>query len=574
MKWRLNRARKTRVSPNSLTLGRALALHSLSFFFGSLALASGSAVAQTSEADFSPNYAAFTLRRDENWSPLATEDLNGDGRADLVYGAYSEDGGRELLVHYQDATGGFSQRPQRIEIKSEIIGIGFAELRPEPGIELLLYAGNGVFSLSAGIEGYAGNLKPLLQADSLATIASNRSVELLPALSDQNGDGTPDLLLPREDGFTFYRGTESGFSEAGSLATANEALALARRNNREAGLDARLGINAQDGIAIKFAVERANPFEDFVSTWQPLDHHSNDRDDYERRSGEDKSEQPRDIINNEKWIPNALLRNINGDAGRDLVFVNLDAEANPLLNIAYQGTDGFTEDRIWSGSLVGDDGRGERRLVDLNGDGLDDLLRLSGDGDEWEVRLYRNRLGAGEQSPDVAPFVLDTPDQILRLRGYDMRIEALPIDSEETILAVSFYTLPVVEAIRSASINRTQLLYATADQEQGLLFNRRPASQLSESFSAANVRGLSEQMSLRYDIDNDGRRDALYVTENGTLAAKRIDGALNIADEPFWEYTSNSTVFEFEVKSLNTDTTPDLILRHGTSMTILVSRND
>jgi hypothetical protein len=119
-------------------------------------LASGSANTQAAEAEFSPNYAAFTLRRDENWSPLATEDLNGDGRKDLVYGAYSEGGGRELLVHYQDASGGFSQRPQRIEIKSEIIGIGFAELRPEPGIELLLYAANGVFSLSAGIEGYAG----------------------------------------------------------------------------------------------------------------------------------------------------------------------------------------------------------------------------------------------------------------------------------------------------------------------------------------------------------------------------------------------------------------------------------
>jgi hypothetical protein len=186
-------------------------------------------------------------------------------------------------------------------------------------------------------------------------------------------------------------------------------------------------------------------------------------------------------------------------------------------------------------------------------------------------------LSAGEESVDIAPFILDTPDQILRLRGYDMRVEALQIGSGETVLAVSFYTLPVVDAIRSASINRTQLLYAAAEQDQaqqGLLFERRPASQLSESFSAANVRGLSEQMSLRYDIDNDGRKDALYVTESGTLAAKRIDSSLTIADEPFWEYTSNSTVFEFEVKPLNDDSTPDLILRHGTTITVLVSRND
>lgn len=569
MRERLHNNEQSSAPSGSFALGSAPTFCALFIFLAAFVLASGSTITRAAEAEFSPNFAAFTLRRDENWSPLATEDLNGDGRKDLVYGVYSEGGGRELLVHYQDASGGFSQRPQRIEIKSEIIGIGFAELRPEPGIELLLYAANGVFSLSAGIEGYAGNLRPLLQADALATIASNRSVELMPALEDQDADGMPDLLLPRANGFAFYRGAEPGFAEAGNIATVNDALALARRNNREAGLDARLGINAQDGLAIEFAVERANPFDDFVRIWQP-------RSNKSENENED-GEQPADILNSEKWIPNALLRNLNGDARMDLAFVNLDAEANPQLNIAYQSPKGFAEDRIWSGSLAGDDGRGERRLVDLDGDGLADFLRLSGEGDEWEVRLHRNRLSAGEESVDIAPFILDTPDQILRLRGYDLRVEALQIGSGETVLAVSFYTLPVVDAIRSASINRTQLLYAAAEQDQtqqGLLFERRPASQLSESFSAANVRGLSEQMSLRYDIDNDGRKDALYVTESGTLAAKRIDSSLTIADEPFWEYTSNSTVFEFEVKPLNDDSTPDLILRHGTTITVLVSRND
>ncbi len=524
--------------------------------------------AQNGEPSFTPNYASFELRRSDNWSPLATEDLNGDARVDLVYGAYSDTGGRELFIHYQDASGGFSQAPQRIEIKSEIIGIGFAELRPEPGTELVLYAANGVLSLSAGIEGYAGNLSPLLQTNLLATIASNRTVELMPALRDQDGDGMPDLLLPRDSGFDFLRGTNTGFAQAGGINTVNEALALARRNNREGGLNAQLGINAQEGIAIEFAVERANPFDDFVKTWQPI------------TSTGSNPESPPDIVNNDQWVPNALFSDINGDERIDLAFINLDADANPQLNIAYQSAQGFNGDSLWSGSLNGDDGRGERRLIDIDGDGLDDLMLLNGDGDEWEVRLYRNRSQTAENSNESlenAPFKLDTPDQVLRLRGYDMRVEPLEIAAGEQVLAVSFYTLPVVEAIRSASINRTQLIYAAADQDQtqqGLLFDRRPASQLNESFSAANVRGLSEQMSLRYDIDRDGRKDALYITERGTLAAKRINASLQIADEPFWEYTSDKTVFEFEVLSLNNDSTSDLLLRHGTATTVLVSRND
>ena len=93
-----------------------------------------------------------------------------------------------------------------------------------------------------------------------------------------------------------------------------------------------------------------------------------------------------------------------------------------------------------------------------------------------------------------------------------------------------------------------------------------------ESFSAANVRGLSEQMSLAFDIDGDGANDALYITERGTLAAKRIDDSLSIEAEPFWEYVSDKTVFEFDVSSLNADGIPDLVLRHGNSITVLVSR--
>ena len=79
-------------------------------------------------------------------------------------------------------------------------------------------------------------------------------------------------------------------------------------------------------------------------------------------------------------------------------------------------------------------------------------------------------------------------------------------------------------------------------------------------------------MSLRYDVDGDGTNDALYVTDNGTLAAKKIDGQLRIADDPFWEYISPRTVFEFEVLALNDDAMPDLLLRHGTTTSLLVAR--
>ena len=159
----------------------------------------------------------------------------------------------------------------------------------------------------------------------------------------------------------------------------------------------------------------------------------------------------------------------------------------------------------------------------------------------------------------------------MRFSGYDVRFNIIPIGQDtDPLLNVSYYTIPVVDAIRNASINRTQLLFGSDDVGENQFFNRRPNSRLDESFSAANVRGLSEQMSLQYDIDGDGRKDAIFVTENGTLAAKKINEDLTIHSQPFWEYISPKTVFEFQVLQLNQDSKPDLLLRHGTTTTFLV----
>ena len=159
----------------------------------------------------------------------------------------------------------------------------------------------------------------------------------------------------------------------------------------------------------------------------------------------------------------------------------------------------------------------------------------------------------------------------MRFSGYDVRLNVISLEQcSVPLLNVSYYTIPVVDAIRNASINRSQLLFGSDDVGDNQFFNRRPDSRLDESFSAANVRGLSEQMSLQYDIDGDGRKDAIFVTENGTLAAKKINEDLTIQSQPFWEYVSPNTVFEFQVLQLNQDSKPDLLLRHGNATTFLV----
>ena len=129
-----------------------------------------SATAQT-------NYVSSEIERDAERSRVVMEDMNGDDRLDLITSRWQRNVGRELLIYFQLEDGRYSPTPKPIEIKTEIIAIGFADLRDDPGKELVLFANNGVFSLSTFVEGYAGNLKPLFEWKLIADVPNPDSVQ-------------------------------------------------------------------------------------------------------------------------------------------------------------------------------------------------------------------------------------------------------------------------------------------------------------------------------------------------------------------------------------------------------------
>lgn len=486
------------------------------------------------------NYAAFELRREENWAPIELHDLNGDSLKDIVVSAFTPELGRELHIYHQQPDGSFAATPQRVEIKTEIIAVGFADLRSTPGEELVLFANNGVFSLSTSIDGYAGNLALLAQWDLIAAIPNQESVQFTNIPTDINGDGHIDLLLAGDDEYGLFLGNgDESFELAMTFTTLNEGITPIQRARNDVDLDANIGINAEEGVVVELNLEAPTPFEGFIEVWDQ-------RDSLENA-----------LLRSDQWMPTPSAVHLNDDDRLDLVYLNAGENGQGRVNIHFQSNEGeFNQQADWVGDL---DSRGELDLVDMNADGLTDILRLSGDGNNWEARFFLNNNGS---------FDFDSPDQVMRFSGYDMDLSVIQLNDGKSVLSVTYYTVPVVDAIRNASINRTQLIY---DRDPSLVFSRRPNSRLEESFSAENVRGLSEQMSLAYDVDGDGRNDALYVTDNGTLAAKSIDANLQISAEPFWEYVSPKTVFEFDVMQLNADSVPDLLLRHGTTTTLLVA---
>ena len=258
-------------------------------------------------------------------------------------------------------------------------------------------------------------------------------------------------------------------------------------------------------------------------------------------------------------MPGVLVAPLDGDSLPDLLYVNQGIDGLGQLNVHYQqpGNE-FHERADWTGPL---DANGDWQLTHLDGDGRIDLLQLLEQGDGWNARLYLNEDGK---------FDLSRPVQVMRFGGYDLRVEAVSLHGEPA-LAVTYYAVPALEAIRNTGVQRVTMLYGTDGAEAGQLFGRRPAMRLEETFSVDNVRGLAEPIVLGHDLDGDGRSDALYVTDQGTLAARRVNDRLQIESEDFWEYTPPRSVFGLEVERLNGDSIPDLILRHGAATTVLVS---
>lgn len=506
-----------------------------------LAVPVGSLRAQTDSRQL--NYIASEFLAPDWPNQIAMADLNGDGRSDLVVPQWTAGTGRQLLVYLQQNNNRFPAQPSRyIAIVPEIIAVSFADIRPVPGDELVLLTGSGAFSLSSAIDGYSGNIRPLFDWPLVAAIPDRQVVEFLPPLTDINGDGQADLLLPGPDGYgVFFGAPDEQFTLAHRFSTVNEDLDPADLPDSAGRFSTQVQFNRRDGLVVSLEARPNSAFADF------LDDAHNDGNS--------------NLLERSQWMPPAVLANINGTGNNDIVFLNIGDDIRGQINVQAQHADhSYRELPDWQGPI---DMEGDIQLQDINGDGLTDVMRVVDDANDWDVYFYLNRSGE---------FDFDQPDQVMRFSGYDMQINISDITGNGyPELSVSYYTIPVVNAIRNTSIVRTQLLYGNNGNREQYRFNNRPDFRLEENFSPSNIRGLSSPIMLDADLDGDGRIDALYLTDDGTLAARAIDTNLQFASNPFWQYVPQRTIIAFSVQDLNADAIPDLLLYHSNTITVLVS---
>jgi hypothetical protein len=507
-----------------------------------------------------PQFVASEIPRSNLDARMYKADMNGDGKSDLLLAHWSEEQGRELHIYLQQPDGRFPALPSRtVEVRPEIIGFGTAELRSEPGTELVFLGSDAVYSFSSAIDSYSGNLKKLVDWPSIASTPERKEIAYLGTLPDLDKDGHADLLLADEEGFGYFRGRgDESFTFVSKFTTVSGDLVSAERRNRTGPY----GVNAQAGEAgeIEISVIRAtsSEFQVFLSEWRP-----------EVALGAD-------LLREEKWIPALGFGAVNGDTLTDLMFIadnddEVEGESNKeqrqISVLLQSAAEGFATQADWQASI---DNRSLWRLVEFTGDELADLVRTTGEGTESSAYFYRNTGGT---------FALERPDQVLRFSGLEAILDFSDLDDDgKPELGISYISTPVLDAIRNTTIQRSRLIFANismpqaaSGEEPGLLFSRRPDYRYDESISAENILGLTSFGNLQVDLDGDGRKDYLQIAGDGTLTARTINPDLQIAAEAFWQYVPNHIAVEFTTEELNADTRPDIILQHSQHFTVLVS---
>ena len=142
-------------------------------------------------------------------------DFGGDGRLDLVVAVRAQaagaaEGRRALHVYALGADGSMSARAEQvIPVMDDVVAWACADVRPDPGRELLFLTPGGAWSYTPTRRGYRDNIARLVDTALLYDMPDPEELPLwryvLPARPAGGGAGDA-LLLPGSGGYALWRG--------------------------------------------------------------------------------------------------------------------------------------------------------------------------------------------------------------------------------------------------------------------------------------------------------------------------------------------------------------------------------
>jgi len=473
-------------------------------------------------------------------SSYETPDVDADGRGDVITVAI-EDGERVLRVHRQTASGAIPSDPSfRLVLPEDVSAYALLDLREEPGREILLFTKSGVFSLSPTRRGLRGNIQREFETPLFPDLAASDDVLRWEWVLDVDGDGEDELLIPTRGAFLILDVARG--AEAGDRLRAGAAIPCpVEEAGNSRGVDVRIG--------------RAN-FE--VQSSLPAF--------FPGRSGRPASFGNRNLLRrSESWTLPRLL-DWNGDGRLDAVTSGESSD----FDVREQESDGRFGD-VAHVSLPGDDETDVIgvRVLDLDGDGTLELIRLSGESSglsrDYGATVWR--LDDGEPAPE--------PTARVKLSASSARFSFHDVDGDGRLdLIVNAVELPTgIDQLTSIRIESRVIVFRGG---VGGTLARRPSAQWQRTLRPDDLARARESFIAVLDGDYDGDRlaDLVVLRPDGLcqVVPLRAKGdGLEFASEPSSTVMPKRSVREASAAQLSHDQVSDLVLRHEDGLTIFVS---
>lgn len=495
-------------------------------------------------------------------------DLDGDGRRDLVTTVLARRPGlaarRELRIHTMGADGTLPLEATRvIAVPDDVVVYGLADVRDEPGKELLLMTRSGIHSLSPQVEGLRDNLRRLATCDLLYQVPSPRSLASWSYVLERPGQH--DLLLvPGASGLAVWgpalrSGGADGAADGGDAS---------RPPPDDYASMAELGGITDSLFSIKSpGAVRASAGGMRVSI------------DSGRNKGlflEDAPAAYSALLQAELGADAPALADVNGDGQRDILFFS-----GKTLHVHLAGAAGFSATPSRSEPLPDwlDPGEGDLKLQlsDLDRDGDIDLYaRVSPEQDS----LDRVNFSYFVMLNDGQRLFPPQPQQVLRFEATGTASEITDVNADgRPDLVITKYELPsLTELAGGFKLTRSAFVYLAGEGPEP--FDRKPALRDEQQFTIDSLKDALVERHVSGDFSGDGIADLVEVDLTGHVLIRRIhfedalfgSGEWLVEDAPWKRMDLGANLARLQLEDINGDGIADFINPDQESLTLMLSR--
>lgn len=505
--------------------------------FALTTLALGTFAALTEEA----HYVDASLDLDGELLSWQFVDLDENGALELVVAVGLSGGERELRVHPLSTSGVRREAATTIRVLPDIVAWGAADVREEPGRELLLMTRGGVWSYSPTLPGYRDNVARLAEEELVYDMPDPRRLPFWEYVFDDAG--ADRILLPGRDRISIWgrAADEAAYSAVTTLPTtlvdsSTEALAP---EGRSRGGGARISTREDSPFLPEGSAQSSTLVEDAYAYEAP-----------------------------------ALL-DPNGDGRLDLVVL---ADEQLAFYFATESGIPSVPSRVepLPDILTTEDGELDLqvRLVDANGDRyLDAVVRVADEPEGLENRLQRLLVFHG----DAQRVLGAKPDQVLRFEAGDLDFRVVDVDADgRPDLLVEKLELPsMVGAVTGIEFTFERLLFL--GESKG--FSRRPSFSLEETFNEETAVELAASRRWTHDCNGDGTADLVEVDLQGRITVRRLrktggglrGGRWSLDASPWKQFEVEGSIDSLVVEDVNADGLGDIVSAGDGRLTVLLS---